>query len=107
MDPMDVLSMFSINRLDGEPVPDDMRILLPHHEELARRSGVIFRRAVELADSAPVREWAMTMLLAGSYVERVSDTAVDIAEQTVVVVNGLFREAAEADALPRAPAAAS
>ena len=75
--------------------------------ELARRSGVIFRRAVELADSAPVREWAMTMLLAGSYVERVSESAVDIAEQTVIVVNGLFREVAEADVPPREPAAAS
>ncbi len=40
MDPGEVFSMFSINRLDGEPVPDDVRILLPHRDELAARSGI-------------------------------------------------------------------
>jgi hypothetical protein len=40
MDSNEVFSQFSINRLDGEPVPDDLSILLPHRDELARRSGV-------------------------------------------------------------------
>ena len=40
MDSSEVFSRFSINRLDGEPVPDDLRILLPHRDELAVRSGV-------------------------------------------------------------------
>ena len=40
MDPDDVLSEFSINRLDGEPVPDDLRLLLPHRDDLAARSGL-------------------------------------------------------------------
>ena len=40
MDPSEVFSLFSINRLDGEPVPDDLRILLPHRDELAGRSGI-------------------------------------------------------------------
>jgi hypothetical protein len=40
MDPSEVFSLFSINRLDGEPVPDDLRILLPHRDELAARGGV-------------------------------------------------------------------
>ena len=40
MDSSEVFSRFSINRLDGEPVPDDLRILLPHRDELAARSGV-------------------------------------------------------------------
>ncbi|MBV9414320.1 MAG: phosphate uptake regulator PhoU [Solirubrobacterales bacterium] len=75
--------------------------------ELTRRSGVIFRRALELSHAAVVRDWATAMLLVGSYAERVSDTAVDIAEQTVIVVNGLFREVADSDAGAREPAAAS
>lgn len=40
MDPTELFSQFSINRLDGEPVPDDLRILLPRREELAERSGI-------------------------------------------------------------------
>ena len=39
MDSSEVFSQFSINRLDGEAVPDDLRILLPHRDELAGRSG--------------------------------------------------------------------
>jgi phosphate transport system protein len=74
--------------------------------ELTRRSRVIARRALELADAGELHEWAMTTLLVGSYSERVSDAAVDIAEQTVVIVNGLFREVAEAEPLPGEPAAA-
>jgi phosphate uptake regulator len=74
--------------------------------ELARRSRVIQRRAFELADGGKLHEWAMTMLLVGSYAERVSDAAVDVAEQTVVIVNGLFREVAEAEPLPGASAVA-
>lgn len=74
--------------------------------ELAHRSRVIARRALELADAGELHEWAVTMLLVGSYAERVSDAAVDIAEQTVVIVNGLFREVAEAERLPGEPAAA-
>jgi phosphate uptake regulator len=74
--------------------------------ELARRSSVIARRAMELADAGELHERAMTMLLFGSYAERVSDAAVDIAEQTVVIVNGVFREVAEAEPLAGEPAAA-
>lgn len=74
--------------------------------ELARRSRVIVHRAFELAGSGELHEWAVTMLLVGSYSERVSDAAVDIAEQTVVIVNGLFREVAEAEPLPGERAAA-
>jgi phosphate transport system protein len=74
--------------------------------ELARRSRVIARRALELADAGELHEWATTLLLVGSYAERVSDAAVDIAEQTVVIVNGLFREVAEVEPLAGAPAAA-
>jgi phosphate uptake regulator len=74
--------------------------------DLARRSRAIARRAMELADAGELHEWATAMLLVGSYAERVSDAAVDIAEQTVVIVNGLFREVAEAEPLPGQPAPA-
>jgi phosphate uptake regulator len=74
--------------------------------ELTRRSRVIYRRALELGHIPEVREWAMAMLLVSSYAERVTDAAVDVAEQTVVIVTGLFREVAETDALPREPAPA-
>jgi hypothetical protein len=40
MDSSELFSQFSINRLDGEPVPDDLRILLPHRDELANRGQV-------------------------------------------------------------------
>ena len=40
MEPDEVLSLFSIDRLDGEPVPEDVRRLLPHRDMLARLSGV-------------------------------------------------------------------
>jgi hypothetical protein len=40
MDSNELFSQFSINRLDGEPVPEDLEILLPHRDELAARSGV-------------------------------------------------------------------
>lgn len=40
MDSSELYSRFSINRLNGEPVPDDLQIVLPHRDELAARSGV-------------------------------------------------------------------
>src|SRR5262249_34763111 len=38
MDP--VSKAFSANRLGGEPIPGDLRILLAHAEELAERTGI-------------------------------------------------------------------
>ena len=52
----------------------------------------IFRRAVEVGDEPEVREWAMFMILIARCLERVGDNTIDIAEQTVFVVTGLFRE---------------
>ena len=72
--------------------------------ELRRRGDVIFRRALELT-GAGEPAWAMSMLLVGSHAERVSDAAVDIAEQTVALVNGLYREVGYPEALPRESAA--
>ncbi len=42
-----------------------------------------------------VREWAMFMILVARCLERIGDNTVDIAEQVVFVVTGLFREVAD------------
>lgn len=34
------LAQFSANRLGGEPVPDDVRVLLAHRSELFKRTGI-------------------------------------------------------------------
>jgi hypothetical protein len=36
----EVLSQFSLNRLSGEPLPNDLKILLTHWDELAERTGI-------------------------------------------------------------------
>ncbi len=40
MNSTEILSQFSSNRLDGEPVPDDLKILLPYRDELAAKTGI-------------------------------------------------------------------
>ncbi len=74
--------------------------------EINRLNREIFRRAVEVGDDLDLREWAMFMILVARCLERVGDNTVDVAEQTVFVVTGLFREMADASATPQAPSAA-
>ena len=64
--------------------------------EINRLNRAIFIRAVEVGDELEVREWAMFMILVARCLERVAGNTVDIAEQTVFVVTGLFREFAGA-----------
>lgn len=59
---------------------------------VARLSREIFSRAVEIGDDIATREWAMFMILVARAIERIADNAVEIAEQTVFIVTGLFRE---------------
>jgi hypothetical protein len=40
MDTDTILREFSAHRLGGDPVPDDLRVLLPHRDELAERTGI-------------------------------------------------------------------
>jgi phosphate transport system protein len=63
--------------------------------EINRLNRRIFKRAVEIGDELDVREWAMFMILVARCLERVGDNTVDIAEQVVFVVTGLFRELAD------------
>ena len=80
-------------------------------QELARRDAEIDRlnreiprRAVAIGDDLDLREWAIFMTLVARALERVGDNAVDIAEQTIFVVTGLFRELADSSSEdPSAP----
>jgi phosphate transport system protein len=60
--------------------------------EINQTNRTIFRRAVEIGDDIDMREWGMFMILVARCLERVGDNTVDIAEQVVFVVTGLFRE---------------
>jgi phosphate transport system protein len=64
-------------------------------EEVNRLNRDIFKRAVEVGDNLDMREWAMFMILVARCIERIGDNTVDIAEQIVFVVTGLFREMAD------------
>jgi phosphate transport system protein len=80
--------------------------LVRQDAEINRLNRAIFRRAVEIGDELDTREWAMFMILVARALERVGDNTVDIAEQVVFVVTGLFREMSDAspaaDAVPPA-----
>ena len=67
-------------------------------EEINRLNREIFKRAVEVGDDIDMREWGMFMILVARCLERIGDNTVDIAEQVVFVVTGLFREMADASA---------
>ena len=78
--------------------------LVRQDAEINRLNRAIFRRAVEVGDDQDVREWAMFMILVARCLERIGDNTVDIAEQVVFVVTGLFREMADVSASnPEAP----
>ena len=62
-------------------------------DTLDRLNREIFRRAIDIGgEDADLREWAMSMILVARAIERIGDNAVDIGEQTVFVVTGLFRD---------------
>ncbi len=78
------------------------RDLAVQDAEINRLNREIFRRAVEIGDELELREWSMLMILVARCVERIGDNTVDIAEQVVFVVTGLFRELADASTPPAA-----
>jgi phosphate transport system protein len=81
---------------------DLARDLLRQDSEINALQRKIFRRAVEVGDNLELREWAMFMVLVARCMERIGDNSVDIAEQVVFVVTGLFREFADASTPPEA-----
>jgi phosphate transport system protein len=70
--------------------------LVRQDAEINRLNRQIFQRSVDVGDDVDVREWAMFMILVARCLERIGDNTVDIAEQVVFVVTGLFREFADA-----------
>ena len=73
----DVALAQDLVRLDGE-----MNVL----------NRAVINRAVEVGNELELREWAMFMILVARCLERIASNTVDIAEQTVFVATGLFRE---------------
>jgi phosphate transport system protein len=71
------------------------RDLVRQDSEINRLNRAIFQRAVDVGDNLDMREWAMFMILVARCLERIGDNTVDIAEQVVFVVTGLFREMAD------------
>jgi phosphate transport system protein len=69
--------------------------LVRQDAEINRLNREIFQRAVDVGDDPEIREWAMFMILVARCLERIGDNTVDIAEQVVFVVTGLFREFAD------------
>ena len=74
--------------------------LVRQDSEINQLNRKIFRRAVEVGDNLELREWAMFMVLVARCLERIGDNSVDIAEQVVFVVTGLFEEFADASTPP-------
>jgi len=68
--------------------------LVRQDSEINALNRGIFRRAVEIGDDLELREWGMFMILVARCLERIGDNTVEIAEQVVFVVTGLFRELA-------------
>jgi phosphate transport system protein len=66
--------------------------LVRQDDQIDRLNRDVFGLALEIGDDADKREWAMHMTLVARCIERIGDNAVDIGEQTVFVVTGLFRE---------------
>jgi phosphate transport system protein len=66
--------------------------LVRQDDQIDRLNRDVFHLALKIGDDADKREWAMHMTLVARCIERIGDNAVDIGEQTVFVVTGLFRE---------------
>jgi phosphate transport system protein len=76
------------------------RDLVRQDQDVNRVNRQISMRAVEVGDELEIREWAMFMILVARCLERIGDNAVEIAEQTVFVITGLFRESDQNRGLP-------
>jgi phosphate transport system protein len=77
--------------------------LVRQDDKIDRLNRDVFHLALEIGDDADTREWAMHMTLVARCIERIGDNAVDIGEQTVFVVTGLFREFEDASHPELAP----
>ena len=76
--------------------------LVRQDRELNVLNREVFKLAIDVGDDPDTREWAMHMTMVARALERVGDNAVDIGEQCVFVVSGLFREFQNGVARPAA-----
>ncbi len=72
------------------------RDLVRQDAEINRLNRQIFQRVVEICGDEDLREWSLFMVLVARCLERIGDNTVDIAEQIVFIVTGLFQEFADA-----------
>jgi phosphate transport system protein len=77
--------------------------LVRQDDQIDRLNRDVFHLALAIGDDPDTREWAMHMTLVARCIERIGDNAVDIGEQTVFVVTGLFREFEDASHPELAP----
>jgi phosphate transport system protein len=73
------------------------RDLARQDSEVNRMNRAVFRRALDVGETSDVREWAMFMVLVARCLERISGNAVEIADQSVFVKTGLYREFGDID----------
>lgn len=66
--------------------------VVDRHRDVNRLKRDIVLLGVEGGDEADSGEWATTMVLVALALERICDYTLEIGEQTVYVVSGLFRE---------------
>jgi phosphate transport system protein len=66
--------------------------LVRQDDEIDRLNRECFQLALEIGHDPTTREWAMHMMLAARWIERLADHSVDIGEQVAFVVTGLFEE---------------
>ena len=69
------------------------RDLVRRAGDISRLDRELFNRALEAGQDLEAREWAMSMILVARCLERIAENSINIVEQTVFVVIGLFREA--------------
>ena len=81
--------------------------LVRQDDKIDRLNRDVFHLALEIGDDPDTREWAMHMTMIARCIERIGDNAVDIGEQTVFVVTGLFREFEDASHPELAPPSAT
>jgi phosphate transport system protein len=66
--------------------------LVKRDQELNQLNRACFRLALELGGDAQRRAWAMHMMLAARWLERIGDNAVDIGEAAAFIATGTARE---------------
>ena len=76
--------------------------LVRQDREISRLQRDVFQIAIAVGEDVDTREWATHMVMVARAIERIADNAVDVGEQLVFVVTGLFREFSDSSRPPGA-----